>query len=165
MYEPPKNTCWEDVRCDKLTAHCYGQDPETFGKEYARPMPIVEDEATRACANEVRGGEEFKQCLEEQEECNEAHEAQEYVNARNSFYVLAVIAIISLIAGIYLTTLEGIGSGLLGGGILLILWSLIYTSAFWTEWNKYVKLFALFVVLVILIFVGYKKIEMKTKKH
>lgn len=164
VYEPPHNTCWEDFNCGKLTAVCYGEDPETYEK-VARRVPIIEDEAARECVQNITKTQEYKQCLQDQEQCNEEHEAKEYIHARNSFFVLAIIAIAVLLAGLYLSYLEGIGSGFLGGGVLLILWSLIYTQAFWTEWNKYVKLFALFVVLVILIYVGYKKIEQKTKKR
>jgi len=174
FYEKPNNTCWQDINCGRLTAACYGDDSvDKFGersvpgpiRERSVPIPIGETEETRECVQKVMQSDEYKQCLDDQDRCNEEYKSMEYIHARNSFFVLAVIAIISIVVGFYFSYLEGIGSGILGGGVLLIIWSLIYTSAFWETWNRYVKLFALFIVLVLLIFLGYKKLEKHSRKH
>ena len=88
---------------------------------------------------------------------------EKYKHSRNSFYVLVSISIISIVAGILLSGLEGLGSGFIGGGVLIVIWSLIYTAEYWIRLNKYVKLIALGIILVILVVLGYKKIEKKLK--
>ena len=164
VYEPPENTCWDDYNCYGLTAVCYGEDPETFEK-YARPAPLSESEEQRECAQNITKSQEYRDCIDQQETCNAMQDDEQFIHARNSFFIIIVIALLSLIAGVYLTSMEGIGSGFIGGGVLLILWSLIYTVKYWAEWDKYVKLLALFIVLVVMIYIGYKKIESKKKKH
>ena len=70
-----------------------------------------------------------------------------------------LIGLAAIIGGMSLKKLEGIGSGLLGGGILVVLWSLGYSWRYWSEFNEYVKLALLGLVLAVLIYFGYKKIE------
>ena len=163
VYEPPQNECWKDYNCDKLASECYGYDKEEL-YEVPRPFPVVRNESQEQCYNDVIASDEYKTCLENRKTCNDVFEPMQYNHARNSFFVLAVISLLAIIIGFHLSRLEGIGSGILGGGILIILWSLIYTHAFWENWNKFIKLFALFIVLVLLIFLGYKKIEKHTKR-
>jgi hypothetical protein len=71
---------------------------------------------------------------------------------------LFIIALAAIIAGILLR-LESISAGFITGGVLIMMWSLIYTAEYWLQWNKYVKLTALGIVLVILVYLGYRKIE------
>jgi len=98
--------------------------------------------------------EAYDNCLDEKSKENEL-----YLHARNSFYILNLIGLAAIIGGMSLKKLEGIGSGLLGGGILVVLWSLGYSWRYWSEFNEYVKLALLGLVLAVLIYFGYKKIE------
>jgi len=95
-------------------------------------------------------------------DCYRNLETRQHEYSRNSFFILIIIGTITLVAGILLSKMEGIGSGLMGGGILVILWSLAHTWEYWSTFNKYVKLIVLGVVLVILIYLGYKKLEKKS---
>tara|TARA_Y100000310_G_scaffold254638_1_gene261768 strand:+ start:2591 stop:3001 length:411 start_codon:yes stop_codon:yes gene_type:complete len=80
----------------------------------------------------------------------------------NTFIILAIIGAIAIVAGMLMTSLESIGSGLLGGGILTILYSVTIS---WGSLNKYLRLLVLFAILILLIFLGYKKIESKSSKN
>ncbi len=102
----------------------------------------------------TESSEAYNNCLDEKNK-----ESELYNYSRNSFYILNLIGLAAIIGGISLRKLEGIGSGLLGGGILVVLWSLGYTRSYWSEFNEYVKLALLGIVLVVLIYFGYKKIE------
>jgi len=87
----------------------------------------------------------------------------QYKYFRNSFYILIMIGLATLILGVFLKKLDSIGSGLIGGGTLIILWSLIYTAQYWLTLGQYFKLLALAVVLLIMIAVAYKKMDKPDK--
>lgn len=94
----------------------------------------------------------------------------EYTEANKSYtlktsYIFGAIGILSIIFGAFKgLKIEVIASGILGGGIVLILWS-AGSILFDTELNKYAKLGILGVALLILIVIGYMKIEKKLKKR
>ena len=165
IYEPPKydyysnSQCNQDYNCDKQLDSCFNQNSNT------KDTPNYYQEVDE-CESKIRQSLEYKTCLESRDKCNEEFQKQtaSYIYSRNSFYILFVIGIIAIIAGIFLTGLEGIGSGLIGGGILVVLWSLAYTWQYWISWSKYIKLIALGLVLLILIYLGYKRIESKLKR-
>src|SRR3989344_1348407 len=69
-----------------------------------------------------------------------------------NFIILGIIGLIALMAGAYFISYESIGSGILGGGILTIIYSII---RFWNEFSKYLRLLVLFLALVILIWFAY----------
>lgn len=147
IYEPPKSYSYDDCSktydCQKQISDCQDQD----------------------CRSSVTQSAQYKSCLELRDNCKEEFQKQtpRYIHSRNSFYILIVIGIIAIITGIFLTGLEGISAGLMGGGVLVVLWSLVYTWEYWFTLNKYVKLIALAIVLAILIYFGYKKLENKLK--
>ncbi|MFC1754254.1 hypothetical protein ACFL96_12835 [Thermoproteota archaeon] len=161
IYEPPKSyyersDCYQQFNCSDYHKKCA---PDKFN-ESIEPRPYYPDDD---CYSEVEANPDYQICMDEQDECEEAFEktTERYRHSRNSFWILFVISLGAIIAGIFLNKLESIGSGLIGGGVLVLLWSLIYTARFWFQWNKYAKLLALGVVLVILVYLGYKKIEQK----
>lgn len=154
VYEKPKYdnysgsfSCNEKFDCSEYSKKC------SSGPEY------------QECYSRVVESGEYKNCLELRDQCREDYvkKTDTYKHSRNSFYILISIAVISIIIGSLLIKLEGIGSGLIGGGVLIVIWSLIYTATYWFSLNRYVKLTAIGVILVILIYLGYKRIE-KTKK-
>jgi len=157
IYEPPEyypyriNNCYETYNCQEQISDCHRQF------NYSN---------YQYCYTTVTQSAQYKACQELYDKCNEEFEKKNprYIHSRNSFYILMVIGIITIITGILLTGLEGIGSGLMGGGILVVLWSLVYTRQYWFTLNKYIKLTALGVVLAILIYLGYKKLENKLKQ-
>jgi len=79
----------------------------------------------------------------------------------NLFVILSVIGIIAIIAGLYLHSYEGIGSGILGGGVLTATYGFIRS---WQTLDEYFKIFLLFLILILLIYLGYKKLDKRIKK-
>ncbi len=98
---------------------------------------------------------DYKSCMEQVSQLD-------YSRSRNSFFILIAIGILAIVGGTFFRHLEGIGSGFIGGGILVVLWSLFYT--WWLTWPRYIKVAALGVVLALLVYLGYTRIEEKLKK-
>jgi len=154
VYEPPKynyekNTCYEQYKCGSFFEKCNKINRSDFG--------IFDDN----CYRNVETNPEYIKCRENFDKCNEEYKktTERYKNARNSFYILIVIGVMSIIAGMNLNKYEGIGSGFIGGGVLVVLWSLIYTWEYVLTINRYIKLIILGLILVLLVYLGYKRIE------
>lgn len=98
--------------------------------------------------------EEYKTC---QENYNQLIEKTNF----KSFIGLSIVAIIAIFIGLILT-LEAISSGILGGGILLLVYSVM---RHWGILNKYFRLTILGVALIVLLYYGYKKIDKVQKKR
>ncbi|MFH1439715.1 MAG: hypothetical protein ABIG89_04055 [Candidatus Woesearchaeota archaeon] len=173
VYEPPNDygvgeDCYYKFSCDEIfncskaisleLSEPSGGDSET--KPVVKP---ISEERDNECYQKQYLSKEYHQCQEQVDKCREEAQLGSplYFHARNSFFALIIIAMTSIFVGINLKHLEGIGSGFLGGGILIILWSLPYTATYWWNWNKYVKLAALGLILVLLVYLGYKKLETK----
>lgn len=160
VYEVPKNpfdvsrdeSCYKTYNCNQQLDQCRKPGDYAF---------IPKD---KECYSAVKQSTEYKTCEELQDKCIEEFNKRTplYIHAKNSFYILIGIGLVAIIAGIFLTRLQGIGSGLIGGGVLIVLWSLIYTQSYWVLLNEYVKLGALGIVLIVLIYLGYKKLEKKS---
>jgi hypothetical protein len=141
IYEPPERLSLSDTNCQM---NCSKFIPE---KVNSTIRPIEFDE-------------KYDECWKEQEDCmDEARVGSPRYNVlRNSFYILLLLSIGAILFGMF-TKFEGIGSGFIGGGIILLLYSLIYTGEYWWTLSKYFKLIALGIVLFILIYFGFKKVE------
>jgi len=74
---------------------------------------------------------------------------------RNVFIVATIIGIIALIVGIILK-ITSVSSGLMGGGILLIIYGII---RYWSGLQNYGRFTVMGIALVVLIWLGYKKIK------
>lgn len=161
FYEPPKDSypgqdCYYKYNCDELF-NCTGKYLDQYPDKPVK-IPISEQDT---CFQEQYSSKEYIDCQLQIEKCREEAMVLSplYTHAKYSFYALLILGAIALIIGAFLKHLEGIGSGFIGGGILIILWTLPYTNAYWFNWNKYVKLIALGLVLVLLVYLGYKKLE------
>ena len=160
IYEPPRieenSKCYKEYNCDSYFDKCYVNETE------ALKLSRLESN----CYRDVEASLEYQECRIKRENCEDAFKktTDEYKHSRNSFFVLLIIGIAAIIGGMFKSKLEGISSGFIGGGVLVILWSLIYTSYYWLTWSKYAKIIALGLVLALLIYFGYKKIENAAKK-
>ena len=182
FYEPPKyyldqnNTCYQQFYCENMTADCYENKTlaAQMGYPYygSEPMPAYDSGVkfggtyNYTCYNGIINGPQYLQCQEQRDICNQDFQksTRKYAHARNSFYILFAIAVIALIAGAFFIPVEGVSSGIIGGGILVVIWTLIYTSEYWLTLGKYVKLLALFAVLALLFYIGYTKFSDRKKK-
>ncbi len=157
IYESPKDYYYGSSNCLELH-DCQNLLSRECG-DYAAP-------GYQNCWNRMVQSTPYQTCQTEYDNCYEESLKKDtwYIHSRNSFYILWIIGIIAIVAGILLSSMEGIGSGLMGGGVLVVLWSLLYTMDYWLTLNKYIKLVALGIVLAILIYLGYKKLEKKLNK-
>jgi uncharacterized membrane protein YidH (DUF202 family) len=93
-------------------------------------------------------------------ECRDAYE-----DARNNydmmlFIIAGIIGISIIILSVFLK-LESVGSGLMGGGVLTIIYG---TIRYWGRMEDYIRFIVLGVVLFVLIWLGYKKLNENRKK-
>ena len=75
---------------------------------------------------------------------------------RNVFIITSIVGLLALIVGGVLLSVEGVSAGIMGGGILTIIYG---TIRFWTNLPDYGRFTILGIVLAVLIWVGYKKIK------
>ncbi len=89
------------------------------------------------------------------ETCNKEFRDISEVYNRNVFIIATIFGIIALIVGIVLK-ITSISSGLMGGGILTIIYGII---RYWSGLQNYGRFTVLGIALVILIWLGYKKLK------
>jgi len=89
----------------------------------------------------------------EMEECTERFDNARKVSDSWSALILGLIGLISIIIGISISKFEGVGSGILGGGVLTIIYA---TGRFWEHMNEIVRFLFLGIVLYVLIWAGIK---------
>jgi len=159
IYQMPKDysyaadECYRNYNCEKKIIECQ--------KQYNYSDPEYQD-----CYLSIVQSVEYKTCRELFDKCFEDYQRKtpQYIYERNSFYILFAIGVLAIIAGYMLLNLEIVGSGLLGGGILVVVWSIASSWQYLVSMDKYVKLSALGFALAILIYLGYKKFEKNHKK-
>ncbi|MBN1377185.1 hypothetical protein JW949_02525 [Candidatus Woesearchaeota archaeon] len=94
--------------------------------------------------------------IKEQEACfNEYDNVREIYN-RNVFIITLIIGLSALLAGALILQSESVSSGIMGGGILTIIYG---TLVFWGNMSKYIRFIILAFVLALLIWLGYKKFK------
>lgn len=158
FYPPPKyydeepNTCYEDFACHAMFDTCYN---ETAQLEETQGKPLRYD---NSCYQEIEASAAYKECQRNLDTCQENYQSttQGYKHARASFIILILIGLSGIGASMFIR-LDAVSSGILGGGILTIIWSLMYTTQYWLLASKYVKLFLIAIVLGLLIYLGIRK--------
>jgi len=74
---------------------------------------------------------------------------------RNVFIITTILGIIAIVVGVSLT-LGSVSSGIMGGGVLTLLYGAIRYWGFAEEWLRFT---ILIIALLVLIWVGYKKLH------
>lgn len=137
---------------------------EPYPRSFKEPENCTYIEADEALKNECRLKEgkinpKYDQngCIESFscETCNKEYRDRREVYNRNVFIVATGIGIITLIVGFALG-ITSISSGLMGGGILLIIYG---TMRYWSNLPDYGRFVILGITLIILIWLGYKKMK------
>ena len=151
-YSYEQSDCYTRFPCEKQIEECEMDATHNY------TIPSIKD-----CYREYTQTTEYRACQEQRDACEAAFQRTtvSYRNARTSFFVLAIIGIAAIIAGVMLSGLEGIGPGFMGGGVLIIIWTVLSTWQYWFSWSKYLKLLVLGIVLALLVYLGYKKLEKK----
>jgi len=91
--------------------------------------------------------------------CNEEYQQAIQPYNRNVFFISVILGLITIIIAALLQ-LESVSAGLLGGGVILIIYG---TIRYWGEMSDIIRTIMLGIVLAILIWLGYKKIEPNLK--
>ncbi len=108
-------------------------------KEEGLAVPVYEN--VSGCQIDVR-------CDPCQKQYNDARKRY----SRNIFIITAVVGILGIAAGAILFGVEAVGAGLMGGGLLTILYGNI---RYWEFFDKVMKFVILLAGLIILIGIGY----------
>ncbi len=78
---------------------------------------------------------------------------------KNIFYISAIVGIIAILAGLYLPrNIDAISSGLMFGGILVLLQGTVRVFGTLGKWSRVI---VLGIELILLIWIGYKKVRDK----
>ncbi len=157
-YDYSANDCY-------LKYDCYRPIQECESKYYntSNTVPVVVPKEAQECSFNITRGSEYKQCQKESEKCNEEFQIKspQYSHAKNTFVILIIIGITAIIFGSRIMRTEGVSSGLIGGGVLTILWSMISSWMYIYNLDKYFKLAGLGIALAVLIYIAYKKFDGK----
>jgi len=155
VYDVPK---YEDY-CNE-----YMNMPKVLGRpveaENCDDPYFVSQDEIRACEN-GRGTPEFEydeNGCNVYTECNycskEYNDANEKYN-RNLFFIISPLAVIMILIGL-LYGFEIVASGLMMGGILLLIYS---TGRYFSDMSKIMRVVVVFIELVLLIWIAIKKMQ------
>jgi len=140
---------------------------EGFPERYPRPVKLTENctffEPDESLKNECKEKGDITPkydgngCIESYscETCNKEYRDTREIYNRNVFIVATGIGIIVLIIGFALK-MASVSSGLMGGGILAIIYG---TIRYWSDLPDFGRFIILGITLIILIWLGYKKIK------
>lgn len=93
----------------------------------------------------------YKEC----DFCNKYYQEAVKIYNRNIFFIIAPLAIIAMIVGLMIA-MQYVGSGLILGGILLLIYS---TARYFSDMSKLLRVIVIFIELAIVVFLTIKKLE------
>jgi len=156
VYEAPK---YEDY-CNN-TWYPAHKEP----KEGVKCPDMYATEEAQNCINqkgEVRFKYDSDNCMifDRCDMCSLRFSNDNAVYNRNIFFILAPIGLIIIVLGIYLTV-DYMGAGMMFGGLITLFYA---TMRYFTDMSKLLRAFVILIELLIIMWIGYKKIGIKTKK-
>ncbi len=87
--------------------------------------------------------------------CREEYNNARDVYNRNVFVISIILGLIAIIAGTYLN-LTSVSAGIMGGGVLAIIYG---SLRYWADMNEYFRFTILAIALGVLVWIGYKKFK------
>ena len=163
VYEQPKydfsdNDCNVKYDCYKPMRECEAEYMQNTSSDGLMQVPRIND-----CHTTIQKDPAFKECIINSDICNEEYtkNSPQYHHARNTFFILLFLGLMAIIGGGVFLKQESIGSGFIGGGVIIILLSLISSGMYVFHIDKYMKLAGLGIVLVTLVYISYKKLDAK----
>ncbi|MBN2095653.1 MAG: hypothetical protein JW727_06390 [Candidatus Aenigmarchaeota archaeon] len=93
--------------------------------------------------------------------CSKDFEAANEIYRRNFFVASAFLGIIVLVLGGAVLKLENVGAGIMGGGLLVILYGIV---KYWGLATDMIKFLMTGIALAVLLWLGYKKLNPEKKK-
>lgn len=126
-------------------------EPPEYKCEIPRVPKLEINDATRQEMNDYYQSEEYQKCDEDYRTKRDARDFK-------SFILLTIVSIIVIILSFVIAKKEVVSSGVLGGGIVLLVYNVM---RHWGMLNKYIRLLILGVALAVLIYYSYKKVDKK----
>ena len=164
IYEQPKydyseNDCNVKYDCYKPIREC---EAEYMQNKTSSEEPILVP-GPNDCYNALQKDPAYKECRINSDICNEefTKNSPQYSHARNTFFILLFLGLIAIVGGGMFLKQESLGSGFIGGGVIIILWSTVQSGIYVYHIDKYMKLAGLGIVLATLVYVAYKKLDTK----
>ena len=145
FYKPPK---YEDFCEEELLRKIISTEEECLevgGQWNVAPERIIEEDKTVIkgfCNPNYTCEKEFRDVME--------------IYNRNVFIISVIIGLISVVLGGIILKLESVSTGIMGGGVLLILYG---TIRYWGDLADVGRFIILGLVLGVLIWIGYKKFK------
>jgi len=96
------------------------------------------------------------QVVKECDMCNKEFRDTREIYNRNVFIITAILGLICVIAGAIILKVESVSAGIMGGGVLTIIYG---TLRYWGDMGDVGRFIILGIVLFILIWMGYKKFK------
>jgi len=157
FYKSPKRDdfCEEDI--SKKQAYSEEECLELGGRwdqSTTRPMPAsvkTNDESEIETEDVTVEG----QC-DKDYTCRKEYDDEREIYNRDVFFISLVAGLIALIIGGVVLNLESVSTGIMGGGVLTIIYG---TIRYWGDMSDVYRFIILGVVLVVLIWMGYKKLK------
>ena len=164
IYEQPKydfseNDCNIKYDCYKPMREC---EAEFMQNKTSSDGPMMVP-GPNDCYTVLQKDPAYKECIINSDICNEefTKNSPQYSHARNTFFILLFLGLIAIVGGGMFLKQESIGSGFIGGGVIIILWSLVRSGVYVYHLDKYMKLAGLGLVLATLVYMAYKKLDAK----
>jgi hypothetical protein len=88
--------------------------------------------------------------------CDKEFQSVNEIYNRNVFFIAVIAGLLSVILGGVILRLESVSAGIMGGGVLSILYG---TVRYWGDLADVGRFIILGIVLAVLIFIGYKKFK------
>ena len=133
---------------------CEGYDVPS--KEDLRPVFLPEGKDCYCYEIDKVGNKQCDVTNPEHIECREKYDEVREDHGRISFIILVILGLASILTGGLALKVESVASGMMGGGVLTLLYA---AMRFWGSIQDYGRLFVLGVALVVLIWIGYKKLK------
>jgi len=148
FYPSPKRDDFCDEELYTKSAETEEECTELGGRwsvyEEGRPAPVRIDEETP------------KEWCDITYYCREEYMDKREIYNRDVFFISLVAGLIALIIGGVVLNLESVSTGIMGGGVLTIIYG---TIRYWGDMSDVYRFIILGVVLVVLIWMGYKKLK------
>ena len=168
LYKPPK---YQDYCTDVARMMPDNQDScEAAGGtwnavESPKAVPLTEnmncekiseegDAITLSC--QVSSVDSYTGYCDYYSKCQDAYDARRESHGRVSFTILVILGLLSVVAGAFALKVEAVGSGIMGGGVLTLIYG---TIRFWGSIEDYVRLAILGIALGVLIWLGYRRFK------
>jgi uncharacterized membrane protein YraQ (UPF0718 family) len=155
FYEEPEfDEVCEDIPMNMEVESCEGYQQKST--EEPRPIELPKEKYCNCYEIDKEGTLKCEANNPEYEDCREEYEDMREDHARVSFIVLVILGLISILLGGIFLRVEAVSSGVMGGGVLTLLYA---AMRYWGSIQDYARLIILGVALAVLVWIGYKKLK------